>query len=99
MYEMMVGLNVKNDDVYSEYRKAMRPLLELFSGGFRYDFKVSEVLKNEEGREINRVFAIYFGDQDQMNSFFSDPRYLEVKNKYFESSVADTTIISEYKRL
>jgi len=38
-YEMMVGLEVKDDTKYSDYRKAMTPLLETFEGGFRYDFR------------------------------------------------------------
>ncbi len=97
-YEMMVGLQVANDDVYTEYRNAMKPLLEKAEGGFRYDFKVSDVLKNEEGRPINRVFAIYFGDKEKSDNFFSAPEYLEIKNQFFEASVEATTIISEYER-
>lgn len=98
MYEMIVGLQIKNDDVYSKYREAMTPILGLYGGGFRYDFKVSEVLKNEEGRSINRVFAIYFKDEDSMNNFFRNEDYLNVKAEFFEKSVSETTIISQYLR-
>lgn len=98
-YEMIVGLQIKDDEVYAEYRKAMRPLLEKADGGFRYDFKVSEVLKNEEGRPVNRVFAIYFGSKKQSDDFFAHPEYLKIKQQYFEASVEATTIISEYERV
>lgn len=98
MYEMVVGLNIINDELYSDYRKEMKPLLERHQGGFRYDFKISEVLKNEEGRPINRVFVIYFGNKEQMERFFSHPDYQEIKKKYFEASVKDTTILSGYRR-
>lgn len=97
-YEMMVGLYVKDDSKYSDYRDAMRPLLEKVDGGFRYDFKVSEVLQNVEGRPINRVFAIYFGSKDMSKSFFSNPEYKKIKAKFFEESVGATTIIAEYER-
>ena len=97
-YEIMVGLQVSNEGLYADYRNAMRPLLEKVNGGFRYDFKVSEVLKNDEGRPINRVFAIYFGSKEEKEQFFSDPEYLKIKNEFFESSVEATTIISEYGR-
>ena len=97
-YEMMVGLQIKNDEMYSDYRKAMKPILEKFDGGFRYDFKISEVLKNEEGRPINRVFAIYFGSKKLSEDFFSNPQYLEIKSQFFEGSVDATTIISDYER-
>lgn len=98
MYEMMVGLLVKDDEIYANYRKEMKPLLSKRDGGFRYDFQVSNVLTNEEGKPINRVFAIYFGNKEKMNDFFSDPDYLKVKEKYFKTSVEHTTIISEYER-
>lgn len=97
-YEMIVGLQISNEDLYSDYREAMRPLLEKVNGGFRYDFKVSEVLKNEEGKPINRVFAIFFESKSKMEAFFSDPEYLKIKKVFFESSVEATTIISEYER-
>lgn len=97
-YEMVVGLKVTNDEVYTSYREAMTPILKTYEGGFRYDFKVSEVLKNEESREINRVFTIHCKDKESMNSFFSDPKYVEAKNQFFEKSVSDITIISEYSR-
>ena len=68
-YEMMVGLQVKCNDKYSRYREAMTPLLKSYGGGFRYDFKVSEVLKNAEGRPINRVFAIFFAKSTESSGF------------------------------
>lgn len=97
-YEMIVGLQINNEDLYSEYRNAMKPLLKKVSGGFRYDFKVSDVLKNDEGRPINRVFAIYFKNKSSRDIFFSDPEYLKIKQEFFESSVEATTLISEYER-
>ncbi|WP_127714368.1 DUF1330 domain-containing protein [Halobacteriovorax sp. HLS] len=97
-YEMIVGLDIKNDEKYSQYREAMTPLLEEYGGGFRYDFKVAETLKNEEGRVINRVFAIFFKSKESMNDFFSNTNYREIKKTYFEESVLATTIISEYNR-
>ncbi|PIP91455.1 MAG: DUF1330 domain-containing protein [Bdellovibrionales bacterium CG12_big_fil_rev_8_21_14_0_65_38_15] len=97
-YEMMVGLQVKDDIQYSNYREAMGSILATHGGGFRYDFKVSEILKNEEGRPINRVFAIYFENKEKMDAFFSNPDYLKAKSQFFEVSVDATTIISEYER-
>jgi uncharacterized protein (DUF1330 family) len=97
-YEMVVGLDIINDSDYQRYREAMTPILETFGGGFRYDFKVDEVLKNEEGRKINRVFTIHFKNKETMGQFFSDQKYLKVKAQFFETSVAGTTIISEYFR-
>jgi len=97
-YEMVVGLQIRDDSIYSNYREAMKPLLEEVDGGFRFDCKVSEVLKNDDGNPINRVFVIFFGDKNKMESFFSNPRYLKIKEKYFKSSVEATTIISEYNK-
>jgi uncharacterized protein (DUF1330 family) len=72
MIEMLVGLYVTNDSDYSKYREGMTPILQSMAGGFGYDFKIAEVLKNESGNKINRVFTIYFPNEEKMNSFFSD---------------------------
>ena len=97
-YEVIVGLQVDDEEMYANYRAGMTPMLTESGGGFRYDFKVSEVLKSDVQEPINRVFAIFFADKKSMKSFFSNPKYLEVKRKYFEDAVSATTIISEYTR-
>jgi len=93
-YEMLVGLNVTNDEMYQEYRAAMKPILVQYDGGFKCDFKVSETLLPSENKDINRVFIIYFKDEDAMDSFFSHPDYLKVKGKYFSNSVSSAVILS-----
>ena len=96
-YEMLVGLNVLDDSIYQAYRKAMKPILATYGGGFGCDFKVSEVFLPESDSEINRVFTIYFKDHEAMEQFFSHPEYMKIKALYFESSVGSTTIISSYE--
>ncbi|MDO6763626.1 DUF1330 domain-containing protein [Agarivorans sp. 1_MG-2023] len=97
-YEMLVGLHVLDDDMYQQYRDAMRPILSSYGGGFGYDFKVSEVLRPEENSDINRVFTIYFSDGAAKEAFFANPEYLKVREHYFEASVASTTIIASYEK-
>ena len=93
-YEILVGLDIKNDQLYQKYRDEMKPILEAYGGRFRYDFKVSDVLLSETSNEINRVFTITFPDVKNKEAFFSDTAYLAIKKTYFEASVAATTIIS-----
>ena len=97
-YEAIVGLQVIDDELYTRYRNAMKSILDEYGGGFRYDFKISEVLKNEDGNPMNRVFAIYFRDKQARDSFFANAEYKKVKQEFFEKSVLVTTIISEYNR-
>ena len=97
-YEMIVGLEVRDSKLYADYREAMAPLLRRHGGGFRYDFEVARVLRSESKHQINRVFAIYFKDRENKVAFFAHPDYQAIKAKYFERSVASTTIISEYLR-
>jgi len=97
-HEMMVGLTVTDDAVYTSYRAAMLPLLTEHGGGFRYDFRVGEVLKSASDHPINRVFTIHFRDRAAKDAFFADPRYREVKARFFESSVAGTTIVGAWDR-
>ncbi len=96
--EMLVGLNIKDDEAYQLYRDEMTPILLSYGGGFGYDFKISEVLKSKTEAPINRVFTIYFSNEDSMNSFFANDEYLKIKEKHFEKSVTDTTIIATYGR-
>ncbi len=94
--ETLVGLHVVDEEGYQMYRDQMMPILESYDGGFRYDFKVSEVLKSKTKAPINRVFTISFPDQDSKDSFFSNNEYLKIRQRHFEKSVTDTTIIATY---
>ena len=98
MIEILVGLYVTDDSSYSKYREGMTPMLNSIGGGFGHDFKIAEVLKNESEKKINRVFTIYFPDEEKKNSFFSNGEYLSIKDKYFTSAVESTTIIATYDR-
>nr|WP_206074727.1 DUF1330 domain-containing protein [Pseudoalteromonas rubra] len=98
MYEYLVGLAVSDDEVYAQYRAAMKPILHVYQGGFGFDFIVSEVLQSETDEPINRVFTIQFPSKEMSERFFSDEDYLKVKARYFDASVAHTTIISCYEK-
>lgn len=98
MYERLMGLQIIDDAKYRAYREAMTPLLQASGGGFGYDFKIAEVLKSQTGAPINRVFTIYFPDESAMKSFFSNPQYLKIKERYFESSVGAVTALAAYTR-
>ena len=98
MYEMLVGLDVIDDQVYQRYRQAMRPILESYGGEFGYDFRVSEVLKNESEEDINRVFTIRFPTEKAQESFFADTDYQAVKAEFFDASVKSINIIAGYSK-
>lgn len=98
MFEMLVGLELSDAGVYSQYREAMKPILTNYGGDFGYDFVVSEVLKSQVEVPINRVFTINFPDQASADRFFSDSQYLVAKEKFFNASVRSTTIISSYEK-
>lgn len=98
MHEMLVGLEVSNSDVYSQYRAAMMPILVAYGGDFGVDFVVSEVLRSPVNTPINRVFTIYFPSQTAADSFFADSQYLKVKAQYFVAAVRHTTIIASYEK-
>ncbi len=96
-YERLVGLNIGDERRYHSYRSAMKPILLQYGGRFRYDFRVSEVLASETTNPINRIFIISFPGKTEMEQFFTDPDYVIVKTRYFESSVESTTLISTYE--
>lgn len=96
-FERIMGLEVADDEEYQRYREGMIPILESFGGSFGFDFKVSKVLKSKTDNPINRVFTIDFPNKEVMDTFFSDPSYLEVKSQYFKNSVKSVTIISMHE--
>jgi uncharacterized protein (DUF1330 family) len=97
-YERIMGLEVTNDSEYQKYRESMIPILHSFGGDFGFDFKVNEVLKSKTSELINRVFTIDFPSKEIMDNFFTDPEYLAVKAKYFQSSVKSVTTISMHEK-
>ena len=90
-YELVIGMEIKDDAAYARYREAMAPLLAEHGGGFRYDFKIAEVLRNEAGRAINRVFVIYllhflgfwYLVKQIISTFGTSEIFRIVKNKIF----------------
>tara|TARA_R110001599_G_scaffold322020_1_gene532949 strand:- start:22 stop:318 length:297 start_codon:yes stop_codon:yes gene_type:complete len=96
-YGRVMGLNIYNDEAYTRYRKEITPILKSFGGNFGYDFKIAEVLKSKTKNSINRVFTIEFPSEAVMEKFFNDPAYIEVKNKYFDASVDNKTVIATYE--
>jgi uncharacterized protein (DUF1330 family) len=94
-YEMTVGLVVTDHESYAEYRRAMRPLLEEAGGSFRYDFEVARVLHGDGAAEVNRVFVIEFPDEAGKDRFFADPRYLEIRRRFFDPAVKARVSIAE----
>lgn len=94
--EMLVALNVVDEEAYQVYREEMTPILHRYGGGFGYDFRVAEVLMSETDAPINRAFTIRFQDEASKEAFFSNDEYLQIRQRHFEASVADTTIIATY---
>ena len=97
-FERVMGINVTDDAEYQKYREGMLPILASFGGAFGFDFKVSEVLLSKTKDDINRVFTIEFPSKNRMEEFFSNPEYIEVQKKYFNSSVSSKTVISLHEK-
>lgn len=95
-YEMMVAMNVTDPEGYAEYRRQMRPILGEYGGEFRYDFVVSEVLVSQGEEGLNRVFYLAFPSEQAKVDFFSDERYLDVKQRFLEPSVAERVQMMTY---
>lgn len=98
VHEMMVGLTVTDDALYTQYRTAMAPLLEAHGGGFRHDFTIAQVLRSSSDHPINRVFTIFFGSKERMDAFFAHPEYQAIKARYFTAAVAGITRFGAWDR-
>lgn len=87
----VVAMDVRDDAVYAQYRAGMRPILEEYGGGFLHDFTVMDVLKSTVDHPVTRLFVISFPNEGAMSDFFSDERYLAVKEEFFVPSVGEYT--------
>jgi uncharacterized protein (DUF1330 family) len=96
-YQCLIGLNVTNEARYTTYRERMMPLLHSLGGHFRYDFRVSAVLKGEAPHAINRAFIIAFPDRSTHDRFFADEAYLAIRREHFEGAVDGVTMIAVYQ--
>lgn len=97
MFERIMGLDVSDDVEYQRYRDAMLPILTEYGGAFGYDFRIAEVLKSKTEQPINRVFTIAFPSEQVMNDFFTDPRYIEVRDRHLTPSIRSKTVISMHE--
>lgn len=97
MYEILVALHVDDPAVYTQYRAAIRPLLEAAGASFRYDFEVARTLLNGSPHPVNRVFVLRFPDQASKERFFADPHYRAIRSNLFDQAVSGTTHIGEYE--
>jgi uncharacterized protein (DUF1330 family) len=97
-YEMLVGLQVDDSDMYTRYRAEIKTLLKAAGGAFRYDFLIDRTLVNSSEHGINRVFVLAFPVEEARARFFADGRYRAIRSRLYENSVSGTTIIAEYSR-
>ncbi|MEO1272112.1 MAG: DUF1330 domain-containing protein [Myxococcota bacterium] len=98
-FENLVAMNVIDEERYPMYREAMRPLLESYGGGFRFDFGVQTTHTGPKEHPVTRVFGIYFRDREACQQFFADPRYAEVRKTHFEGAVDGFTVLAEYDQV
>jgi len=95
-HEILVGVQVKDSDMYRRYREAMMPILERMGGEFRYDWDVAKVLKSAVDKPMNRVIVIRFPDSLTKQAFFNDHGYKRAKVEFFEKGVETSTILAAY---
>jgi len=96
-YEILIGMRVDDEDGYTRYRSGMTPILESMGGYFRYDMRVSELLKGEHTDPFNRLFLMSFPDAKTSERFFSDPEYQRIKKEHFVDSVRSHTRIARFQ--
>ena len=94
-YELVVGLQVDDKEMYSRYREEIAPLLRAADAQFRYDFEVGQTLKNSSDHQINRIFVLAFPDAEAKARFFASPEYRTIRSRLFERAVGGTTILAE----
>ena len=93
---LVVALDVSDLSAYERYREDIAPLLRGAGGRFRYDFRVTEVLRAEAAPRINRLFVLDFPDGARRDAFFADRRYQAIKRRLFTRAVSNVIVLAEY---
>jgi uncharacterized protein (DUF1330 family) len=96
-YEILIGMTVDDEHGYTNYRAGMTPILESMGAFFRYDMRVSELLKGEHKDSFNRLFLMSFPDKSTSDRFFADPEYQRVKQEHFVDAVRSYTEIARFQ--
>lgn len=99
MIEILVGANVVDPDMYTEYRAQMTPLLEAHGGSFGVDVLVAKVLRAPGAARLNRLFTIRFPSLERMDTFFAHPEYLAIRKSLFDPSVSELHQFARYQVL
>ncbi|RYZ09777.1 MAG: DUF1330 domain-containing protein [Myxococcales bacterium] len=97
--EILIGLEVRDDAMYREYRARMTPLLLAHGGSFGVDVRVAEVLKSPQPGAFNRLFTIRFPSVAAHDTFFGNAEYLAIRRQWFEPGVGLVTHLGRYEVL
>jgi uncharacterized protein (DUF1330 family) len=97
--EILVGLEVLDDETYSEYRARMTPILLEHGGSFGLDVRVAEVLRSPQPGEFNRLFTIRFPSVEAHDAFFANAAYLAIRRQFLEPSIGRVLRLGRYQAL
>lgn len=95
-YHLLVALQVADPDRYERYRSEMLPILQGYGGSFSFDAHLAEVLRPDDLKSSNRLFDLTFPDQHARDQFFADPAYLQIRARFFDSSVIAVRRLFEF---
>ena len=98
-YEILIGMTVDDEVGYSNYRAGMTPILDSMGSYFRYDMRVSELLKGDHVDPFNRLFLMSFPDKSTSDLFFADAEYQRVKQEHFINAVRSYTEIARFEHV
>lgn len=80
------------DDLYREYIRQVKPIVEQFGG--RYLVRTEEIEYLSEDWQPDRLILIEFPTEKQMKDCFSSEQYLNIKAKR-ETSVKSMALIAK----
>lgn len=95
MHKLIFVLNITREDVYSEYRETIRPLMDRLGIVVLNEYDISTVIHSQSTHDkVNRLAVFGFPTESIKTTFFSDPIYLEAK-KLFTISTENFVKIME----
>ncbi len=95
-FTQLFGVQVDDQQKYSEYRARMTPLLHAHGGAFGLDLDVARVLRAPNDAVMNRVFTIVFPSRQASSAFFANESYRAIRAEWFEPAVSRVLTLAEW---
>ena len=95
-YQLLVGLNVLDDKILSEFHASIKPLLANYDGEYCYDINAPSTLITKRHTNINYAFTLSFASKEKATMFLADKDYRKVRGRHVLKTFSSEQVLFGY---